>query len=89
MVKIYCAFSAPINTVGREVPITRAECWNALRIKARRPQDFIDMIEDCQIVSEDDSGMSRILTPKSRPGMPNMTMEEKIEFHDEQKVRRF
>lgn len=81
MVRILTALTAAINDASAPA-LTRAECWTALMMKARRPQDFIEVITDCEVVSEDDKGLTRIMSATARGPLPAGKIKEEIKYFE-------
>ena len=58
MTTLNIAYTEPVNsTSDASIPaLTRQQAWNGLKLKARRPQDFIPSLDDSRISEERDNG---------------------------------
>jgi len=52
MVVIHCAYTEQINPSGTTPVLTRDQIWRGLQRKVRRAQDFVPVIEDCEVLEE-------------------------------------
>ncbi|KAF4984570.1 hypothetical protein FZEAL_246 [Fusarium zealandicum] len=64
MAVINLAYSAPINPTGALPVLTKAQVWNGLKHKVRRAQDFVPVIVDCQVLSEEATETGEKMTRK-------------------------
>ncbi|KAI2614898.1 DUF1857-domain-containing protein [Hypoxylon sp. NC1633] len=53
MVNLNLAYTAPINPAGAEPSLTLSQVWAGLERKVRRAQDFVPIIEECNVLSEE------------------------------------
>ncbi|KAH8891196.1 duf1857 domain-containing protein [Thozetella sp. PMI_491] len=65
MVAINIAYTAPINPPGAEPVLTKAQVWAGLAHKARVPQDFVPVVEACEIHSDTGDAVTCTVTFKS------------------------
>jgi hypothetical protein len=63
MVNIYTAYTAPINPEGA-TPLSVDQVWKGLQRKVRFAQEFVPMIEECEVLEEKDEG--RTVTRRMR-----------------------
>ena len=69
MVTIHLAYSTPINPHGTSLILTAAQAWAGLQRKARRPQDFVPVVDTCEISSEIDGVISCVVIFKADSGV--------------------
>ena len=67
MVSIHLALTAPINPPSATPVLTHSQVWAGLARKARRPQDFVTVVDTCEILSEIGNAITAIVTFK--PGV--------------------
>lgn len=67
MVSIHLAVTLPINPPGATPILTRSQVWAGLTRKARRPQDFVAVVDTCEILFE--TGDSITCTVTFKPGV--------------------
>ncbi|KAI1774821.1 DUF1857-domain-containing protein [Hypoxylon cercidicola] len=53
MVTFNLAYTAPINPAGASPTLTVPQIWAGLQRKVRRAQDFVPIIEACDVLSEE------------------------------------
>ncbi|KFA51528.1 hypothetical protein S40293_06334 [Stachybotrys chartarum IBT 40293] len=53
MVVINLAYTAPINPAGEPIVLTEDQVWAGLKRKVRRAYEFVPVITDCKVISED------------------------------------
>ncbi|GJE89537.1 DUF1857 domain-containing protein [Phanerochaete sordida] len=82
MARIHTAFTAPINPADAPLKVTRAQVWEALKIKARAPTRFVPVIEHCEVVEEHAGGLTRVVQFKPGTGPPGKVTEV-ITFGDD------
>jgi hypothetical protein len=68
-VTIHLAHTALINPPGTDRVLTAAQAWAGLQRKARRPQDFVPVVDTCEILSEVDGIISCIVVFKRDSGV--------------------
>ncbi|KAF3057022.1 hypothetical protein GL218_06095 [Daldinia childiae] len=56
MVTFNLAYTAPINPSGTSPTLTIPQIWAGLERKVRRAQDFVPIIEECNVLSEEETG---------------------------------
>ncbi|KNG80591.1 hypothetical protein ANOM_011002 [Aspergillus nomiae NRRL 13137] len=58
MLTLNIAYTEPVNnTSDPSIPVlTQEQVWNGLKLKARRPQDFIPSLDDSRILEEREDG---------------------------------
>ncbi|KAI1647614.1 DUF1857-domain-containing protein [Daldinia loculata] len=62
MVTFNLAYTAPINPSGASPALTISQIWAGLERKVRRAQDFVPIIEECNVLSEETSQETGNLT---------------------------
>ncbi|KAI1475692.1 hypothetical protein K445DRAFT_53523 [Daldinia sp. EC12] len=62
MVTFNLAYTAPINPSGASPVLTVPQTWAGLQRKVRRAQDFVPIIEECNVLSEETSQETGNLT---------------------------
>ncbi len=65
MTTLHIAHTAPINPPGSSPTITASQAWAGLQRKARRPQDFVPVVDTCEIHAEVDNVISCTVVFKS------------------------
>ena len=55
MVVIHLAYTTIVNPPGAQAILSHAQVWAGLERKARLPQDFVPVVETCEIHSETDN----------------------------------
>jgi hypothetical protein len=76
MVNIHLAYTEPVNPAGASPTLTRDQIWAGLQRKIRRAQDFIAVVEGCDIVSDAPEEVVRIAHFKAFAGKPPGSMKE-------------
>ncbi|KAI1098191.1 DUF1857-domain-containing protein [Jackrogersella minutella] len=69
MITINIAYTAPVNPSSATPVLTQAQVWAGLQRKVRRAQDFVPIIEDCTVVSEE-----------TVPGTDNVKVTRDVQF---------
>ncbi|KAF2653383.1 DUF1857-domain-containing protein [Lophiostoma macrostomum CBS 122681] len=67
MVKINLAWTSPINPKGVE-PLTIKQLWAGLQRKIRYAHEFVPVIESCEVLSDEDGVVKRIVKFKDGAG---------------------
>ncbi|KAF1839273.1 DUF1857-domain-containing protein [Decorospora gaudefroyi] len=57
MVNINLSYTSKINPSGATPVLTRAQVWAGLQRKIRFAQEFVPVIESCQVLEETDDGV--------------------------------
>ncbi|KAK6437837.1 hypothetical protein LTR95_005963 [Oleoguttula sp. CCFEE 5521] len=86
MVLIKVSRTALINPEGAEPKLTVDQMWQGMVIKARKPQEFVKLMEGCEVTRENEHGLTRIVTFKNGWGPPGGKAEEEIAFHAPMRV---
>jgi hypothetical protein len=89
MVNIHIAYTEPVNPSGATPILTRDQIWRGLQRKVRRAQDFIAVVEGCDIVSDEPDEVVRIAHFKAFAGKPPGSMKEVCRSYWPTKVRFF
>ena len=76
MVVVYCAYTEQINPQGVTPVMTRDQIWKGLQRKIRRAQDFVPVIEGCDVLEEKDNEVTREAHFKEALGRPAQTVRE-------------
>ncbi|KAG0288628.1 hypothetical protein BGZ98_004191, partial [Dissophora globulifera] len=78
------AVTIPINPPGVEPVLTQSQVWAALQRKVRHPSEFVPVISSCQVVSEVDNVVTRVVDfANGRSGIREVCTEHKpsrVEF---------
>lgn len=89
IMKFNLAFTAPINPPSASPVLSHAQVWAGLVKKIQKPQDFVPLISDCEILEEYDGGLKRVVTFKPGMGPPSGKTTEIITYHGQTTVRNF
>jgi hypothetical protein len=84
--KFNLAYTAPINPASTSLILTQPQVWRGLVEKCRKPQMFVAVISDCEIIEESDTGLKRIVTFKPGMGPPAGKVMEVITYHGQTTV---
>lgn len=95
MSTIYVAYTEPLNPPSlSDTPIlTQEQAWTGLKLKVRRPQDFIPALDDCQVVEERDGGQyivreAHVAATLQESPMAGTTVREECTLHAPVKVKK-
>ncbi|KAI9783064.1 MAG: hypothetical protein M1839_004233 [Geoglossum umbratile] len=80
------AYTVPINPPNATLTLTKPEVWQALLRKARRPQDYVPVIESCTIISESATGLVREVTIKPGFFMPAGKALEEVNWMGDMRI---
>jgi hypothetical protein len=80
------ASTASINPAGATPFLSHAQVWKALKIKTEKPQRFVPVIVDCEIVSRHETGLLRKVTFKPGAGPAEGAQEEEVEYVGDMRV---
>lgn len=64
MTKIHLAHTSPVNPPGASPVLSHRQVWAGLMRKARRPGDFVPVVEGCEIHSETEDSIVCTVTFK-------------------------
>ncbi len=78
MVIVKLARTEPINPPSAEPPLTIDQVFKGLVRKCYKPQEFVPLMEGCDILNEQKNGLTRMLTFKQGWGPPSEKAEEFI-----------
>jgi hypothetical protein len=67
MVHYHLAYTAPINPPSASPVLTVPQVWAGLQRKIRFAQEFVSAITDCEVLSEENGVVTRVV--KFKPGM--------------------
>ena len=87
MVVLLSAQTLPINPDGATPTLTTDQIWKGMLVKCRKPQLFVEPMSHCDILHEDEKGLTRRVTFKEGMGPPSGTVEERVEYYEPMKVR--
>lgn len=59
MVQINVAHTTKINPEGATPVLTHSQVWNALQRKMRAPQEFVSVMESCEVLEDKDGVVKR------------------------------
>ncbi|KAH7085100.1 hypothetical protein BKA63DRAFT_559750 [Paraphoma chrysanthemicola] len=68
MVKLYLAYTAPINPPNASPVLTEPQIWAGLQHKIRFAQDFVPIIESCTVLSDENGVVVRDVKFKDGAG---------------------
>ncbi|KAH0566053.1 hypothetical protein GP486_000546 [Trichoglossum hirsutum] len=72
------ACTVSINSPSANPTLTKDEVWSGLMKKARRPQDYVPVINHCELLSEDENGLLRDVDIQPGKFMPGGLTREKV-----------
>ncbi|KAF1987903.1 DUF1857-domain-containing protein [Aulographum hederae CBS 113979] len=75
MVKIHLAYTAPINPPSASPLLTEAQIWQGLVRKVRRAYEYVPIITRCDVVSEKEGEITRVVNFKEGTGPPGDVRE--------------
>ena len=78
--------TAIINPPGVSPVLTVDQLWQGMVIKARKPQEFVKLMESCKVLKEDETGLTRVVTFKNGWGPPGGKAEEEIKYYAPMRV---
>lgn len=87
MVTINCAYTEQINPAGATPVLTREQVWKGLQRKIRKAQDFVPVIEACDVIEEKDNEVVREAHFKAVQGFEKKTVREVCKSYYPTKVR--
>jgi len=61
---------------GEQAPLTMRQVYDGLKLKSRDARPFVSMIEKCEVLSESETGLLRVVNFKGRPD----PIQERVEF---------
>jgi hypothetical protein len=59
MVKLHLAYTGPINPAGATPVLTQKQVWAGLQRKIRFAQEFVPVIQDCKVLSDEHGVVTR------------------------------
>ena len=59
MAVIHIAYTEKINPSGASPKLTRDQIWKGLQRKIRRAQDFVPVIDSCEVIEEKENQVIR------------------------------
>src|SRR3569833_3613385 len=69
MITFHVAATVPINPPGVTPTVTESLAWAGLQRKARQPQDFVPVVDTCEILSETEYAISCVVVFKPDSGV--------------------
>ena len=87
MVVVNCAYTEQINPQGASPVLTRDQVWKGLQRKIRKAQDFVPVIESCDVLEEKENEVVREAHFKAAMGQPAHTVREVCKSYYPCKVR--
>ena len=85
--KFNLAFTSPINPTSVSPILTHEQVWAGLVRKCRKPQDMISVLSDCEVLEENENGLTRIVTFEPGMGPPAGKEKEVITYYGQTTVR--
>lgn len=76
MVTVNCAYTEQINPAGVTPVLTRDQIWKGLQRKIRKAQDFVPVIEACDVIEEKGNEVVREAHFKETQGFKKQTVRE-------------
>lgn len=73
--------SVPVNPPGVETPLSRAQLWESLVLKAEDPVPFVPAIRSCQVLERTNDGLVREIEARGD------RIRERITFVPKERVR--
>lgn len=73
--KFHLATTKAINPPSASPVLTNEQVFAGLKIKARDPAKFVPVITTCEVVKEDDTGLTRVVSFKPGTGPPGKITE--------------
>lgn len=86
MVVINCAYTEKINPPGASPVLSKTQIWNGLQRKIRRAQDFVPIIEGCDVLEESENTVIREAHFQAAMGNPAKTVREVCKSYPQSKV---
>jgi hypothetical protein len=86
MVVIKVSRTAIINPPGASPVLTVDQLWQGMVIKARKPQEFVQLMESCEVLTDDYIGLRGVVTLKNGWGPPGGKAEEEIKYYAPMRV---
>lgn len=87
MVVVHCAYTEQINPAGAAPVLTRDQIWRGLQRKVRRAQDFVPVIEGCDVIEDKGNEVVRVAHFKAMGDRPAMKVQETCRSYYPTKVR--
>ncbi|KAF1997570.1 DUF1857-domain-containing protein [Amniculicola lignicola CBS 123094] len=81
MVNISLAYTAKINPSGVTPVLTKRQVWAGLQRKIRFAQEFVPVIESCEVLEDKDGIVDRKVVFK--PGMPKSEAREIVRGYED------
>ncbi|CAJ2500317.1 Uu.00g031700.m01.CDS01 [Anthostomella pinea] len=78
MVTLNLAYTAPINPAGASPVLTQAQVWEGLKLKVRRAQDFVPVILDCKVLSEETLPTGNLKVTREVQFAAHMNPDDKV-----------
>lgn len=66
MVKLHLSYTSKINPAGATPVLNQAQIWAGLQRKIRFAQEFVPVIESCDVLEDKDGIVTRVV--KFKPG---------------------
>ena len=77
MVNLHLAYTSKINPAGATPVLNQAQIWAGLQRKIRFAQEFVPVIESCDVLEDKDGVVTRVV--KFKPGLgPKDTAREVV-----------
>ncbi|KAI0474067.1 hypothetical protein GGR56DRAFT_563381 [Xylariaceae sp. FL0804] len=86
MVTFNLAYTAPVNPDGAAPVLTQAQVWEGLKHKVRHAEQFVPVIEACEVLSEStsSSSSSSSTAQQEEEGDSNVVVERRVRFAAQQ-----
>jgi hypothetical protein len=87
MVKLYFAHTSPINPPSATPVLTHAQVWAGLQRKIRFAQEFVPVIESCNVLSDTDGVVTRDVKFKKGAMPHDELVREVVKWYGDAWVR--
>jgi len=75
MVSLNLAYTAPINPSSASPILTPTQIWAGLQRKIQHAEEFVPVIESCQVISDDNGVVTREVVFKKGQGPKDQEKE--------------
>jgi hypothetical protein len=75
MLNLHIAHTSPINPPGASPTLTHTQIWAGLQRKIRHAEEFVPVIESCEVVSDEDGVVTRNVVFKKGQGPKDRAKE--------------
>lgn len=79
-------FTSPVNKPGQQPVLSANDVWKGLEYITRRPEDIVDYLAGCEILSDNGLNLKRRLLFKEGTDMPDKPIEQDVTLCPKMKV---